>query len=107
MAQLDSTTVASYHSLQAMMLAKKGELKEAREIMDKDSRVDYTLYAIEAAYGREVANREAYALDKKLVMHHLLLFSYLYSPKNLPFDLSVTPNFVRRFKQAGVNIGTQ
>jgi tetratricopeptide (TPR) repeat protein len=105
--QLDSTTVASYRCVQAMILAKRGELKEAREIMDKDSRADHTLYGIEAGYGRKAANREANALDKKLVMPHLLLFSYIHSPKNLPFDLSATPNFVKRFKQAGVIIGTR
>ena len=102
--QLDSGSVASYNSIRAMLLAQRGNVKEAREIMDRDSRVDYTLYGIEVAYGREVANREASMLDKNLVMHHILLFSYLYSPKNLPFDLSATPNFVKRFKQAGVEI---
>jgi hypothetical protein len=72
--------------------------------MDHDSRVDYTLYGIEAAYGREAANREANKLDKTLVMHHILLFSYLHAPKNLPFNLSATPNFARRLKQAGVDL---
>lgn len=88
-----------------MLLAKKGKVKEAKQIMDKDTRVDYALFGIDAAYGREVANKEAGgAFDKKLVMHHILLFNYLHSPKNPPFDLSATPNFVKRFKQAGVNI---
>ena len=102
--QLDSTTVGSYHSMQAMVFAKRGKLKEAKQIMDMDTRVDYTLYGIEAAYGREAANREANKLDKKLVMHHVLLINYLHSPKNLPFNISATPNFAKRFKQAGVDI---
>jgi tetratricopeptide (TPR) repeat protein len=102
--KLDSTKVSSYHSILAMLLAQRGKVKEAKKIMDRDSRVDYTLYGIEAAYGREVANREANKLDKTLVMHHILLFSYLHSPKNLPFDLSSTPNFVKRLSQAGVDI---
>jgi adenylate cyclase len=102
--QLDSSNIRNYHSMLAMLLAKKGKVKEAKKIMDKDVRVDYALFGIEAAYGREAANKEATALDKKLVMHHILLFNYLHSPKNPPIDLSATPNFVRRFKQAGVDI---
>ena len=102
--KLDSSKVSSYHSILAMLLAQSGKLKEAKQIMDRDSRVDYTLYGIEAAYGREEANREANKLDKSLVMHHILLFSYLHSPKNLPFDISATPNFVKRLSQAGVDI---
>ncbi len=104
LAQTDSTKVSSYHSMQAMVLAKEGKLKEARQFMDLDNRVDYTLNGFEAAYGREATNREAARLDKKLVTHHILLFSFLYSQKNLPFDLSATPNFARKLKQAGVDI---
>ena len=102
--QLDSTTVGSYHSILAMVFAKRGKLKEAKQIMDKDSRDDYTLHGIEAAYGRAAANSEATKLDKKLVMHHVLLFSYLLSPKNLPFDISAAPNFAKRLRQAGIDI---
>lgn len=104
LAQTDSTKVSSYHSMQAMVLAKEGKLKEAKQFMDLDNRVDYTLNGFEAAYGREATNREAARLDKKLVTHHILLFSFLYSQKNLPFDLSATPNFARKLKQAGVDI---
>jgi TolB-like protein/tetratricopeptide (TPR) repeat protein len=100
--QLDETRVSSYYSILAMLLAKRGELEEARKVMDKDSRDVYTLSGIDVTYGREAANREASMLDKNLVMHHVLLFDYLYTPKNLPFDLSATPNFVKRFRQAGV-----
>jgi tetratricopeptide (TPR) repeat protein len=102
--QLDSSNIRNYNSMLAMLLAKKGKVKEAKQIMDKDVRVDYALFGIKAAYGREAANKEASTLDKKLVMHHILLFNYLHSTKNPPFDLSATPNFVKRFKQAGVNI---
>ena len=102
--QLDSTTVGSYHSILAMVFAKRGKLKEAKQIMDKDSRDDYTLHGIEAAYGRAAANSEATKLDEKLVMHHVLLFSYLLSPKNLPFDISAAPNFAKRLRQAGIDI---
>lgn len=102
--KLDSSKVSSYHSILAMLFAQRGKLKEAKQLMEKDTRVDYTLYGIEAAYGREEANREANKLDKSLVMHHILLFSYLHSPKNLPFDISATPNFARRLSQAGVDI---
>ena len=102
--KLDSSKVSSYHSIMAMLLAQKGRVKEAKQIMDNDKRVDYDLYGIEAAYGREAANREANKLDKCLVMHHILLLSYLHSPDNLPFDLSATPNFVKQFSQAGVDL---
>ena len=102
--KLDSSKISNYHSIKAMLLAQRGKAKEAKQIMDYDKRVDYDLYGIEAAYGREAANREASKLDKCLVMHHILLFSYLHSPKNLPFDLSATPNFVKQFNQASVDI---
>ena len=104
LAQADSTKVSSYHSIQAMILAKAGKLKEAKQFMDRDSRDDYTLSGFEAAYGREATNREAARLDKKLVTHHILLFSLLYSSKNLPFDLSTTPNFAKRLSQAGFDM---
>ncbi len=104
--QTDSVSVSSYHSMQAMISAKEGKLNEAKQFMDRDRGVDYTLQGFEAAYGREATNREAARLDKKLVTHHILLFSFLYSPKNLPFDLSATPNFARRLKQAGVNVNS-
>jgi hypothetical protein len=55
--------------------------------MDKDTWVDYTLHGMEAGYARAAANKEARKLDKKLVMHHILLFSYQHSPQNLPLDL--------------------
>jgi len=101
--KLDSSKISSYHSILAMLFAQRGKLKETKQLMDKDTRVDYTLFGIEAAYGREAANREATKLDKSLVMHHILLFSYLHSPKHLPFDLSATPNFAKRLSQAGVD----
>ena len=102
--KLDSSKVSSYHSILAMLLAQRRKLKKAKQIMDYDSRVDYNLYGIEAAYGRDAANREANNLDMKLVMHYILLFSYLRSPKNLPFDLSATPNFAKRLSQAGIDM---
>jgi tetratricopeptide (TPR) repeat protein len=101
--QMDSGSVSSYNSLHAMLLAQKGKLEEAKKIMDNDTRVDYSLFGIEAAYGREAANMEAKRLDEKLVLHHNLLFSYLHSPEKLPFDISATPNFAKRLRQAGVN----
>jgi hypothetical protein len=87
-----------------MVLAKKSRFKEAKQLMDNDSGIDYTLNGFEAAYGREATNVEAARLDRKLVSDHVLVFSYLHSPNNLPFDLSATPNFARRLKQAGVSI---
>jgi tetratricopeptide (TPR) repeat protein len=102
--QVDSTSVSNYRSLKAMVLAKKSRFKEAKQLMDNDSGIDYTLNGFEAAYGREATNAEAARLDRKLVSDHVLVFSYLHSPNNLPFDLSATPNFARRLKQAGVSI---
>jgi len=102
--QLERGSVSSYNSIRAMLLTQRGNANEARQLMDTDTRVDYTLYGIEAAYGREVANQEAKMLDNNLVMHHILLFSYLHAPKGLPFDLSATPNFVNRLKQAGITL---
>lgn len=102
--RLDSGSVSSYTSLHAMLLAQMGKISEAKKLMDKDLRVDYNLFGIEAAYGRDAANLEASTLDKSLVMHPLLLFSYVHSPKNLSFDLSKTPNFAKRLRQAGVDL---
>lgn len=104
LAKMDSSKISNYHSIKAILLAQSGNVKEAKKIMDYDKRVDYDLYGIEAAYGREAANREASKLDKCLVMHNILLFSYLHSPEKLPFDLSATPNFVRQLSQAGVDL---
>jgi adenylate cyclase len=104
LAQMDSTSVANYHSMKAMVLAKKARFKEAKQLMDNDSGVDYSLDGFEAAYGRAATNLEAAKLDRKLVTHHILAFSYLYSPNNLPFDLSATPNFAKRLRQAGVDL---
>ncbi len=102
--QMDSATVSNYHSMKAIVLAKKGELKEAKQVMDHDNRVDYSLHGFEAAYGRAATNLEAAKLDRKFVTHHILAFCYLHSPNNLPFDLSATPNFAKRLREAGVDV---
>ena len=51
--KLDSSKISSYHSIKAMLLAQSGKVKEAKQIMDADARVDYGLGGIEAAYGRK------------------------------------------------------
>ncbi len=105
--QMDSTMVRDYNSMLALMLNKMNKSGEAKAVMDRDTRIDYSLFGIEAAYGRAAANEEAHRLDKKLVMDQVLLYSYLNSPKHLPFDLSAAPNFAKRFRQAGVDISTK
>ena len=41
--KLDSAKVSSYHSIKAMLLSQSGKVKEAKQIMDADARVDYSL----------------------------------------------------------------
>jgi adenylate cyclase len=101
--RMDSSTIRFYRTLQAMILAKKGDLKKAEKIIQGDNKVDYLLFGIDAVFGRKAANQEASRLDKKQ-LDFALMFSYFYAPDNPPFDLSATPNLARRLKQVGVVI---
>ena len=89
--------------MQALMLANKGSLSEAKALMkEKRQMMASYLFAVDKIFGREEANRLASAMDKKPIIHYHLLRSLIVSPTKPPFDLNATPNFARRLKQAGV-----
>ena len=101
--QMDSSSTRFYYTSVAMVLAKKGDMIKAKRIIEEDKKVDYLLFGIDAVYGRQAANQEASRLDKKPV-DFALLFSYLYSPNDPPFDLSATPNLAKKLGQVGITI---
>lgn len=88
----------------AVLHARIGKRKEAEAIYEKATERDSwdVLWATKELYGGKQANREATRIDKKLVIDFPLLRTYMWFPRQLPFDLSATPNFARRLKQAGV-----
>ncbi len=91
-----------YYDLKAIILAKRGKLDEAAEILKMTHRSSpFYLFAVEEVLGRQEANKEASLMDKKILLDFPLFRSLFLSPNNLPFDLSVTPNFARRLSQAG------
>jgi tetratricopeptide (TPR) repeat protein len=94
-----------YYDLKAMILAKRGKLDEAAGILKLAHRSSpFYLFAVEAALGRQEANKEAAIMDKKILLDFPLFRSLFLSPNNLPYDLSVTPNFARKLKQVGVHV---
>jgi tetratricopeptide (TPR) repeat protein len=101
--KMERSRTTAFDDLKAMVLAKKGRNREAKEIMKAPRRrSDTYLLAIDAVFGRQAANKEANLLDQKALLDFPLFRSYALSPNNSPFDLSVTPNFARRLKQAGI-----
>jgi tetratricopeptide (TPR) repeat protein len=94
-----------YYDLKAMILAKRGKLDEAAGILKLTHRSSpFYLFAVEAALGRQEANKEAAIMDKKILLDFPLFRSLFLSPNNLPYDLSATPNFARKLKQVGVHV---
>jgi TolB-like protein len=94
-----------YYDLKAIILAKRGKLDEAADILKLTHRSSpFYLFAVEAALGRQEANKEAALMDKKILLDFPLFRSLFLSPNHLPYDLSATPNFARKLSQVGVNI---
>ncbi|MBL7851819.1 MAG: hypothetical protein JNN04_13025 [Cyclobacteriaceae bacterium] len=92
----------AFYDLKALILARQGKRKEAEEILKMEHRSSpFYLFAVEAVYGRKVANQEAARMDKKILLDFPLFRSQMLSPENLPFDLSATPKFARLLQQAG------
>ncbi len=103
--KMDTSSVYAYHSLGALVSAKMGKIKEAEmHAKARNSISDPLGLSVIAIHGRAAANHEASRLDAKLVVDFQLLTEYTFSSKHLPFDLSATPNFARRLKQAGVDV---
>lgn len=102
--EFGSNFAVRYPGTMALLLEKTGKRIEAEVMFSKAKERDAQdlLWATNELYGRAQANREAARLDKKLVIDFPLLTSYIWFPNQLPFDLSATPNFARRLKQAGV-----
>jgi adenylate cyclase len=99
----DRVTMRFYDTALAMMLARDGNLQKAREVIANDPKKDYLLFAIDEVLGREAANREARLLDMQAT-GFALYYSYMFSPRQTPFDFSAAPNFAKRLGQIGVSI---
>jgi adenylate cyclase len=94
-----------YYDLKAIILVKRGKIDEAASILKMTHRTSpFYLFAVEAALGRQEANKEAALMDKKILLDFPLFRSLFLSPNHLPYDLSATPNFARKLKQAGVQV---
>jgi tetratricopeptide (TPR) repeat protein len=95
----------TYYDLKAIIFAKQGKLEEAAKMVKQTHRSSpFYLFAVDAALGRQEANKEAALMDKKILLDFPLFRSLFLSPNKLPFALSATPNFARKLKQAGVDI---
>jgi TolB-like protein len=95
----------SYYDIKALVLAKKGLKDEARNIFKTPHRSGpLYLIVVDELFGRQEANRQASLSDQKVLLDFQLFRSYLFSPNKLPFDLSATPNFARRLRQAKLNL---
>lgn len=98
----DNQDYFPYYDLKAIILSKQGKLEEAKNILSVKHRSSpFYLFAVNAVLGRQAANQEAAAMDKKILLDFPLFRSYVLSPNNLPYDLSATPNFARKLRQAG------
>ncbi len=94
-----------YYDLKAIILAKQGKMDEAKKILKMEHRSSpYYLLAVDAVLGRQEANKEAALMDKKILLDFPLFRSIFLSRENPPYDLSATPNFARRLRQAGAEI---
>ena len=103
--KLVTKTSTAYTDIEALMLAHAGQLNEAKALMKKERRLLASyIFAVDKIFGRDEANRFAKTLDEKPILHYLLVRSLIISPANPPFDLSATPNFARRLKQAGISM---
>lgn len=92
-----------YYDLKSIILAKQGKHDEAAEILKMTHRSSpFYLFAVEEVLGRQAANKEAALMDKKILLDFPLFRSLFLSPNMLPYDLSETPNFARKLRQAGV-----
>jgi TolB-like protein len=92
-----------YYDLKSIILAKQGKHDEAAEILKITHRSSpFYLFAVEEVLGRQAANKEAALMDKKILLDFPLFRSLFLSPNKLPYDLSETPNFARKLRQAGV-----
>jgi tetratricopeptide (TPR) repeat protein len=103
--KMENSGTTAFDDVKAMILVKRGHNREAKEIMKvARRRSDTYLLAIDAVFGRQAANKEANLLDQKALLDFPLFRGYALSPNNSPFELSATPNFARRLKQAGIEI---
>ena len=93
----------NYIDIKALIYAKKGLKDEAKNIFKVAHRTGpFYLIVVDELFGRKESNKQASLSDKKLLLDFQLFRAYLISSGNLPYDLSATPNFARRLKQAGV-----
>ena len=101
MAASDSTAVF-YKEMKVLLGAKKEN--EVRKYSKSEIFGLHLLFTIHEAYGREAANLKAAYLDKKKILDFPLFSTFFLEGKKLPFDLTATPNFARKLKQAGPRV---
>ena len=95
----------TYYDLKAIIFARQGKLEEAKKMMAEPHRSSpFYLLAVDAVLGRQEANKAAALKDQKILLDFPLFRSLFLSHGKLPFDLSATPNFARKLKQAGVTV---
>jgi tetratricopeptide (TPR) repeat protein len=97
----------TYYDLKAIIFSKQGKLEEAAKMVKQPHRSSpFYLFAVDAALGRQEANKEAALMDKKILLDFPLFRSLFLSHNKLPYDLSATPNFARKLKQVGVTVNS-
>ncbi len=98
----------TYYDLKAIIFAKQGKLEEAKKLMNEPHLSSpFYLFAVDAVLGRQEANKEATLMDQKILLDFPLFRSLFLSRNKLPYDLSATPNFARKLKQAGVTVNSK
>jgi tetratricopeptide (TPR) repeat protein len=95
--------VRAYWDLRALIAFQQGHKEEALSLLNKRSahRSSGWMVATDAILGREAANREAAHNDRRIVLDFSLFLALALTPDKLPYDLSATPNFAQRLKEAG------
>lgn len=95
--------VRAYWDLRALIAFQQGHKEEALNLLNKRSahRSSGWMVATDAILGREAANREAAHNDRRIVLDFSLFLALALTPDKLPYDLSATPNFAQRLKEAG------
>lgn len=99
--ELDSVSFSRFQDVKALTLVFN-ENKENTILRDQiDIKKLTLLYVFNVAMGRSASNSKASELDKKKILAFQLFEVFQLPGKKPPFDLSATPNFARRLKQAG------
>ena len=105
-AALDSSSVPQFQDIKALVFLMNKNKKGADTFKNRqiDNHALYYLYVLDQVYGRKASNARASELDKKNILAFQLFAAYQLPGRKPPFDLSATPNFARKLKQAGSRV---